>query len=206
MKNIAICIPFYKSMDTHAVASLISMLAGIHARGDRYTMVHCQSMYINEARSFLTKTVVEQIPDADYILFIDTDHIYSADALYSLIATMEKENLELLSAAYVRRGRHKQLVHMRATAPGEEPTPIPAGSVAGLTDADVIGLGFCVLRPKALRDLWDRYGLGLFTSGYESGKVHVGDDVRFSERAHESGKRVVFDAGVKVGHIAQMVL
>ena len=39
------------------------------------------------ARAFLTKTAVEQVPDADYVLCIDTDHVYSADPRTDASAT-----------------------------------------------------------------------------------------------------------------------
>lgn len=204
--KIAICIPFYKMMDTHAVQSLITMMADIHNRGDVYVPVVCQSMYITQARAFLVQTVLQHVPDADFVLCIDTDHVYDAKALYDLIGAMKEHSLDILSAAYVVRGGRGEWVHMKVNGDGKTPKRVPVGSVQGITEVDVMGFGFVVFRMALLRRLWDKHGLSLFAGGFQDGVVHVGDDVRFSELAKAAGEKIAFHAGVKVGHISTVVL
>lgn len=204
--KIAVLIPFYKTMDTNAVQSLITMFADIHSRGDIYIPVVCQSMYIDKARSFLVKTLVEHVQGVDYVLCIDTDHVYDANAVYGLIKAMEENNLDMLSAGYVGRGRPKHWVHLKAQNPGEQPTAIPVGGPPEVTECDVVGFGFLVMKTAFLKQMWEKHGFKLFSGGIDGDAVKVGDDVKFCELMKAEGKRVCFHAGIKVGHISTVVL
>jgi hypothetical protein len=199
--KIAVCIPFYKFMDALAVQSFIAMMADIHNRGDAYIPVTCHSLYIEKARTMLFKTVLEKVPEADYVLCVDTDHVYSATALYALLDKMNAQNLDMLSAAYVARGMPTLYAHCRLNEAGEM-KKIPVGSVSGLVECDAVGFGFLVLRAAYVRRMFEKHGAALFETGANTG----GEDLRFCEIAQREGGKVIFDADTKVGHISTIVL
>lgn len=198
--KIAVLIPFYRFMDGKAVESLIAMMADIHSRGDIYVPVICQNIFIESARAFLLKGTVEHVPDADYVLCLDTDHVYSATALYGLIDAMEANDLEWLSAAYACRGVPNVYAHLEGSK------KIKMGTVSGIVRCDVVGFGFLVMRMRFMKHMWAKYGNTLFARSVVDGKIHVGDDVRFSELAAAEGHKPAFHAGIKVGHLSQVVL
>lgn len=195
--KIAILIPFYKYMDALAVQSLVTMLADIHDHGDVYVQVFCHSLYIEKARSLLFKTVTENVPDADYVLCIDTDHVYSAKVLYALIERMEKEELALLSAAYRARGMVEFYAHCKKDESGAM-KKIPYTPLSGVIDCDSVGFGFLVLRGAYVRRVQEKHGSKLFDGGLSIG----GEDLQFCKIAKEDGTRIAFDADQKVGHIS----
>lgn len=202
--KIAVCIPFYKFMEAKAVESLVVMMADIHSRGDIYVPIVCHSLYIERARTALTKAVVKQAPDADFVLWIDTDHVYSSKALYSLIETMKREKLDMLSAAYTARNMPEFYAHCRYD--GGTPMKIKKNGHKGLMECDVVGLGFSVFRPAFLRRMLEKHGEALFGNRSEDGVLKTGDDRTFCDLARKAGQRVYFDADVQVGHISSVVL
>ena len=204
--KIAVCIPFYKFMEAHAVQSLITMMADIHNHGDVYIPVICHSIFIEKARAVLTETALTKIGDVDYILCIDTDHIYSATALYELIAAMEKEGLGMLSAAYNARNMPKHYAHIQMGKDGKTASKIEVGKAKGVTECYAVGFGFLVFKPDFLRKMWNLHGPNLFVGGVQDGVMYTGDDIRFCELARQAGHNAHFHAGVKVGHISQVVL
>ena len=203
--KIAVLIPFYKFMDAKSVESLIVMIADIHNRGDVYVPIFCHSLLIEKARTLLIKTAVEQAPDADYVLCIDTDHVYSAKALYGLIEALEERNLDMLSAAYVARSMPGFYAHCALDAQGIA-RKIPSSVREGIVECDAVGFGFLLMRPSFLRKMWEKHAAGLFSAELKDGKMQASDDVRFCELARQEGHGVMFHAGIKVGHISQVVL
>lgn len=199
--KIAVLIPFYKFMDAPAIQSLVAMLADIHNHGDSYAPVMCHSLYIEKARTMLFGTVLQEVPDADFVLCIDTDHVYSSKALYSLISTMKEKGLDMLSAAYVARGLPSLYAHCRLNEAGEM-KKILVGAVSGVVECDAVGFGFVVFRMDYVRRMFEKHGASLFETGANTG----GEDLRFCEIAKREGTPILFDAGTKVGHIATIVL
>ena len=203
--KIAVLIPFYKFMDSKAVESLVAMMADIHSRGDVYMPVFCHSIMVEKARTLLTRAAVEQLPDADYVLWLDSDHVYSAKAFYGLVDAMDERKLDLLSAAYVARSMPGSYAHCAFDQTGVA-RKIPSTVRDGIVECDVVGFGFLVMRPSFLKAMWEKYGEGLFVAGAVDGKMQASDDVRFCELARRDGHTVAFHAGIKVGHISQVVL
>jgi hypothetical protein len=198
--KIGIGIPFYKFMEGKAVESLITMMADIHNRGDVYLPIFAHSIAIDRARNMMVKVMVEQLPDVDYFLFIDTDQVYSAQALYTLIEKMEEHGFNQLSAAYIARGMPGHYAHCALRADGLA-GKIPAPQ-QGIVECHSVGFGFNVMRRDFLIEMHERHKPLFKDHDVEL----MGEDVYFCALQRGEGVPVRFDADTKVGHISSIVL
>ena len=196
----AISIPFYKFMEGKPVESLIAMMADIHSRGDVYCPIFAHSIAIDAARNAAVKVFIKQTPDADYFLSLDTDQVYSAEALYSLVRTMEKNDYSQLSAAYIARSIPGYYAHCGFDKNGNG-GKIPAPQ-KGIIECHTVGFGFNLLRNDFVKRM-----AGKHTVLFKSDPVkQLGEDVWFCDLQREEGIPVRFDADTKVGHVSSVVL
>jgi GT2 family glycosyltransferase len=198
MRRIGICLPFYKIMETYAVESLLGMLSSITNRGDKYILFCVHGMGIAVARNKTFDMALEQ--ELDYILSLDTDHIYSAEVLYKLIQDLDDYDLQMVSAAYASRG-NAEPVYAHVGFPDESGSfknaMIKLGSVSGLVDTYAVGFGFVLLRPEFVKKMKETFGL-LFRW---SDDKYIGEDIYFCRNAAKLGARVCFDADARVWHL-----
>ena len=205
--NILILIPMYKMMEAEAVKSLLEMCIDIHNKGDNYNIAVSNNISIALARNNMFKLVAESGQRYDYVLSIDTDHLYSAKKLYDLINKMEDNELELLLAAYFVRGisenKVRKFAHLKRNEKGVVTKIIydPNNRPTGIIDVDIIGFGFVVLRPAFIKKIYDKHKV-LFKMDPVD---FTTEDVYFSKLVKEDGYRLCIDADTIIGHFMSVV-
>lgn len=200
--NLSVLIPIYKTMDAACVQSLLSMTCHIQEAGHKIRFFFANGFNAARARVGLAREGAEdKVFQADYFLWVDSDHIYDPSALMKLINKMEDENLPMLSAAYKLRGS-EETVHGVTPIGGtfkhfhyKEFSELPESH---LIEADVVGFGFLVMKGDFLRDMWRKHGEDLF-------KMDIGingtEDVAFCQCAKKDGHKVMFDPKIRIGHM-----
>lgn len=193
--KVLILMPMYKIMDVHCVVSLVDFIQNLHEDGHHARIVFSHGFNAAKARKQLTEHAVEKT-DYDYILWLDTDHVYKTENFYKLVDRMNKDNLDMLSATYTLHG-------CPDTAHGIVKDDVFKHFTQdelknGLIDCTVVGFGFLVMRLDFLKKMHKLYGDKLFIL---DAKENCTEDVRFCRCVLESGGRVCFDSDVKVGHI-----
>lgn len=200
--NLAILLPIYKTMDAACVQSLLSMQNHLNAAGHKLKIFFANGFNAARARVGLAREVVEDKEfNADYFLWLDSDHIYDPSALMKMINKIEEDNLPMLSASYKLRGS-EETVHGVTPVGGsfkhfhyKDLNELPDGQ---LVEADVVGFGFLVMKGEFLRDMWTRHGEELF-------KMDIGmngtEDVAFCQCMKKDGHKVLFDPKIRIGHM-----
>lgn len=193
--NILILMPMYKMMDVHCVISLVDFIQNLHEDGHKARIVFTHGFNAAKARKQLAQHATEK-EGFDYILWLDTDHIYKTEELYKLIDRMKAENLPMLSATYTLHGC-SETAH--GITEGDEFRHFTQDELKkGVIDCTVVGFGFLVMTREFLKEMWDTYGDNLFIL---DAKENCTEDVKFCRCVLDSGHRVCFDSDVKVGHI-----
>lgn len=199
--KMTILIPIYKTMDAPCVQSLLSMQNHLHGAGHNLKFIFANGFNAARARVGLAREAVEDKEfNADYFLWLDSDHLYDPSAVMKLINKIEEDKLPMLSAAYKLRGG-EETVH-GITENGKfrhfhykDFKDMPQNQ---LIEADIVGFGFLVMRGQFLRDMWAKYGENLF-------KMDIGmngtEDVAFCQCAKKDGVKVLFHPQVRVGHL-----
>lgn len=195
----AICLPVYKFMEDKPICSLLAMISDIYNKDDKIDLVFAHSIGVALARNLMFEQAIKT--DADYILSLDCDHIYRASALYALVDQMEKNNLQMLSAAYNARGQFDYYAHLKLGEKGKTKIPIlPKGT--GIYECDAVGMGFCLFKREFVKMLSEKYK-PLFRFADDT---YSGEDVYLCQLVKQEGHKVCFDADIKVGHLSAMVL
>ena len=200
--KIVCCMPTYKVMDTKCVQSLVQFQASLLNDGHHVTFIFANNCYITYARNSLLKAAAS-VPDADYVLCLDSDHIYDYKQLYKLIADLEDNNLELLSAKYyVRNGfiRPRKIAALRLNKEKvlEQLDGDGEKQEFGVQEVDAIGFGFLLLKHRFVKELIEKK-IKLFQI------TEMAEDIYFCDVVKQLGYKVCYDADVVVGHMSTIV-
>lgn len=190
--------PCYKIMEIPAVQSLTEFQADVYNRGDKLSIVYANGFNAVQARTRLIEYAASD--DADWVLWLDSDHVYKADDLYALIKKCGDKGLRMLSATYFLKGAGRISCHTRFDpAKGHFKPEELTGDVM---DCDVIGFGFLVMRGDFVKEMFAQFGKDLFKMDNTDNTT---EDVYFCRKVKEVGYPVCFDSSVIVGHLTTVV-
>lgn len=136
----------------------------------------------------------------DYVLYADSDMIFSADDLNKLIA----HDADIVSGLYVtRHGEQKNVAYKkiitRRRFPYRQPELINDTLTSGYSEIAAVGFGFVLIKTSAIKSMLKRYK-SLFEPRWG-----VGEDIAFCLRAKKCGYKIYIDRDVKLGHIGEKV-
>ncbi|MDE2102018.1 MAG: hypothetical protein KGL39_32530 [Patescibacteria group bacterium] len=197
MKTIITAMPVYKFIEANSFESYIHMIDALRQKYNvRQALIH--TIDVCGGRNALADFVVKGgHDDEDYVLWLDSDHIYSADSALRLVDQMESNGLEMVSAMYKQRpGRN--LAHVRINGRVVERIPYDP-ETHGLQDVDVVGFGFLLMKVGLLKRIVDRYTPAFQWVRAEDG-IH-GEDAYFCSLLKKEGVRICYDADVHVKHL-----
>ena len=200
MKILAL-IPAYKMMDVPAVQSLCALQADIYKNGDNLNVAFINGFNAVKARSKLIEYASNQ-GDVDWVINIDTDHVYDSKDLYTLINKCKELNLEMLSAGYMLKDNSGNYAHGSFLEDGSF-KHVHADESGGIIDCDVLGFGFLVMRKDFVDKMVKTYGKDdLFLFDVRDNST---EDVYFCRQAKKIGTRICFDSDTVVGHLRLVI-
>jgi len=151
-----------------------------------------------------------------WLFFWDSDVLIESDTLERLMA----HNLPIVSGLYYKRHPHTcprcggrritPAMWVRAERVGRKPEPgkkyiaITKFPMGKLVDADVIGMGCCLIHRRVLeriRELFPKKPFFYYSHGRE--KEGVSEDFSFCELAKQAGFRILVDTSVVTKHITE---
>jgi GT2 family glycosyltransferase len=185
-------------MEIDAVRSLTTFQADVYNKGDELSIVYVNGFNAVQARTMLADYASKD--KADWVIWLDSDHIYKASDLYKLIDRCKEKNFPMLSATYYLRGAGKVTCHSRFDASkGHFQQNELTGDVI---DCDVLGFGFLVMKQSFLKEMVDKFGKDLFKMDHTDNTT---EDVYFCRKVKEAGFPICFDSSVVVGHLMTII-
>jgi len=135
---------------------------------------------------------------AEWVLFVDDDHLLPAGGLMRLLSWDEP----VVGGHYVtRRPPYKSTAHCIIRWEGDRPfyAPLDMAHVAadGLELVDGLGMGFTLIRRAA----FDAVAFPWFQLGQQSTQ-EVGEDTYFCAHVRKAGLPVYVDVGLQIPHLA----
>jgi predicted O-methyltransferase YrrM len=198
MKTLAIGMPH---VNDYSGATVLSMFGILATWGQRFLPLEEEGALIDTARNRIFRKAQKE--NADYLLFIDSDMVFPADALQKLIA-LDKD---IATGVYFsRKSPHRPIlyewtgkdtgVHRNYVEIPEEPFRV-----------DSCGGGFLLISKKVL-DEWttERYKkhgrpfTRILRDDGETGADHLGEDTSFCLRCKELGYEIWADPTIDLGH------
>lgn len=190
--KILLGMPCIKNIPTKTVGSLLKTVD----RGTIDAMI-VEGSLVYDARDDIARTAVDN--DYDYVLYVDSDMIFTADDVKNLLA----HDADICSGLYVtRHGENKNVIYneiiTRRRFPYRAPKLINDNATTGYGRIAACGFGFCLIKVSVLKSMFKRY-----KSLFEP-KWGVGEDVAFCIRAKKCGFDIFTDRDVKLGHIGEI--
>lgn len=203
--KIQVLLPIHKTMDAACVQSLVEMQADLNNAGNVTKFCFANGFNAARARIGLARYAAEDEKfNADYVLWLDSDHIYLKRNFDDLVHQIESKGVPMVSGSYKMRGS-EETAH-GITKDGEfrhfhykEFADIPKGE---LIEATVVGFGFLVMKASFLREMWGKYKEDLFKlDAVDNGT----EDVTFCNLVVREGYKVLFDPHVRIGHMEMCI-
>jgi hypothetical protein len=219
--KIALCIPCHRQTEAKFTQCLVSMVA--HTLGARIEMgdepveIEFESFIVScsllpESRNRL---VVEALHwDADYMLWLDADHIFPRDALLRLLSRSKL----VVGCNYARRFSPTSPTASILTGdtPGLVWTTEEKAKAEEVEEVSHLGLGLClvdmrayvILDEKAKEDGKDHFWPLFTIPAKEDGIGCIGEDVSYFRALREAGIGIYLDHSVswQVGHLSDAIL
>ena len=185
--------PCVKEIPTKTVISLLQTVQ----KGVVDPMI-VEGSLVYDSRDAIAKYAAEN--DYDYVLYVDSDMVFSSEDLKKLVA----HDTDIVSGLYVtRRGENKNVAYKeiitRRRFPNRAPALIEDKTLPGDGPVAAYGFGFCLIKVKAMKNMLKHY-----KSLFEP-KWGVGEDIAFCIRARKCGYKLYIDRDVKIGHIGEVV-
>lgn len=221
--KIALCIPVYGTCSAKFLYSILKMVsftqnATIEWDGEIVKpeviplLVSC-SMLV-ESRSRL---VVEAInADADYLLWMDADHVFPEDALIRLLGRSRL----VVGCNYARRFEPTSPTAAKRNIEDEESgllwTTLEKAQANELEECDHLGFGLCLMdmrvfgaleakaKSEGKEHFWPLFHFEIKPDGISA----IGEDVYFFRKLREAGIKVFCDHGLswEVGHCHETIM
>lgn len=140
--------------------------------------------------------------DADYVFWLDSDMVFKEDTLSRMMATMKKNDLDILTGLYFRRvPPYSPVLFDRLDMDGEicqwsEFNKIPDD----LFEVGGCGFGCVLMKTDVFFDVQSKFG-NMFAP-----IANNGEDIAFCWRARQCGYKIVCDPSVICGHVGYSVV
>ena len=155
---------------------------------------------IYTSRNSLAAKAIEM--EADLILWLDSDMVFSPDLLLRLQKRMDEDELDIVTGLYFRRVPPFTPVIFDGLEMTEKGCEWSEFTEIGTDPFEVGGCGFgCVLmKAEVLMNVQGKFGC-MFNP-----LNNMGEDLSFCWRARECGFKIVCDPGIICGHVGYSVI
>lgn len=161
------------------------------------SLVGAEGTDVAKQRNDVVETMYRE--KADWVLFVDDDHIFDPRSLMRLW----NRRVPIVSALIVSRKAPYRTVQLRWKG-GNLWDQVSPSELQGnsLVEVDLVGMGFTLIR----REVFDKIPRPWFKTGEETEWGWMSEDAFFCWQAKRAGFSLYADCGVRVPHLAVMAL
>lgn len=196
MKRILIAVPCFDHVDVDFAQSLVSLdTADI---GGKVSIAFLPGSLIYVARDMLADQAIAM--DADYVLWLDSDVVFTPDLLHNLLA----HDVDFVTGMYFERRPPFGPVLYKKIRYGETPAEYEAEKYLDypqkeLFEIDACGFGAVLVRTQVIKDVRERYYHAF------APQQGFGEDISFCIRAKNVGYKLWCDSSIQLGHVTRSV-
>lgn len=199
-QHVCIAIPINREITAESFSSLMQLYSHLN-KHYQVSFTTSIATYLHEGRTLIVKNAYEINKSApiDYVIWLDSDMVYTVQDFEKSLKMMKKKNLDFLSALYfTKRSKACKPVYLIKT--GEDYKLAENYPPNSLLRVDGVGFGFFLCKASALFKLHEKYGNKLFKLENDNNGRMVGEDVIFSRSAYQEGYKLYVWTDICVGH------
>ena len=198
------------------VRSLLTFMAydAAHRQTIKQLPYECESCDIVANRNRVVQNFLEKSGGAEWLLFVDTDIVFTPEHVYQLLDAAHRETAPMVSGLY------------HGFLSPDYPWPLPFafdvtdnGEFRSVIQIDTgmqrvmgFGMGFCLINRGLLEKVaeahkanpWRWFGRDSATIG--GLPTYLGEDLTLCKRASDLGFPLYLHAGVRVGHLKSQLI
>lgn len=192
-KKILIAVPTVGQVEIEYVNSILRLSRTVNAE-----IVHSAGSLVYAARNNFVKQAIDE--KYDYLLFIDSDMVFNADALNVLL----HHKKDIVSGSIFSRVAPYKPCFYKKLKLGEASEIICEHVETlqdGLQEVEGVGTAFLLIKTKVLKDIIEKHNV------YPFQPLHgYGEDLSFCIRARQCGYKIFVDNDLTIGHIGKVVV
>lgn len=143
------------------------------------------------SRNLLARRALDE--GADWLLFLDDDHVFGPDLLLRLL----DRRVDLVGALYLRRGRPFTPIAYSSRLPDDRWEPLDLGGRSGLVPVAAVGTGGMLVRREVLEAVAEPW--------FER-RPEGTEDLLFCESAIAAGVQPHVDLDARMGHLTSTAI
>lgn len=204
MSRIRILVPG-KAYTQGFLRGITSLAGALHKSDISHTITNYYGPYLPEVRNRLLldgqKPTLNVTPfggDYEYIMWIETDIVFTPEDFFNLYKSMINNNLDFLTGLFPMGPNYPP----NAVAGTWKNGRIPMNA-AGLQEIDYCGVGFLLVKKGVYESLgYPWYGAGNIYTYHltEDQWIYNGDDFSTAMRLKEKGWKLYANCNIKLGH------
>lgn len=200
-KHICVAIPINRSIPAESFTSLFQLYAYL-SRKYNVSFTSSIATYLHEGRNLILKNAwdIHKNAPIDYVLWIDSDSVFTTDDFEKMLEMSETRNIPFLSALYFTK-RSKACKPVYLIKKEKDYKLAENYPKNALIKVDGVGFGFFLCRAKELFQVYAKHGSKTFMleEKENTGKM-VGEDVVFSKAVTKEGFPLIVWTDVCIGH------
>ena len=200
-KTVQVCIPLYGYIPAPSVACMISCMAELSTFFSKFGVLTQTNTYLHLARTELAKKALanSQQSEFDYVLWLDSDIVFSFNQVKQLYETAVSTKADLVSGVYyTKQNPIYPVIYQKAGLGFKGISDLPENKII---DADAVGFGFLLMKTSSLQALASKFGLSELFSAYDKEtNAYLGEDFMFCKYAKQTGWSIKVNTGIQVGH------
>ena len=196
-QRLAVLVPTHDMCPATFAFDLANMIGyTIAAIGDKFDvgLYYVAGTYIHKARQELLEKAISD--GINYVVWVDSDMRFPKDAILQLLARDE----DVVGINYSTRGIPPRFVGIKKTTSLDENGELVAGELCetnadstGLEEVEAMGFGLVLMKSTALADLDPSDPWFFYEWNFDTGKLHVGEDVWFCKLLRDNGIKIHID-------------
>jgi hypothetical protein len=158
-----------------------------------------EGLEVGEARN-KTVQALHEIPNLEYLLFLDDDVLVPSDLLIRLSRCMKEEEYDIISGLYHIKDSNRTPLAFRIEDNLLKPISQDEELSGKVIDVDVVPMGCTLIKKSAFSKLIKPY----FKTVNESDGIrttNITEDVYFCRKAKEAGLKIGIHTGLRCGHL-----
>ena len=199
-KKVCFLNPMYRAIPTHFHQSMLGLVSGLYQNGFQVAGLMTDASLIPTCRNSLVQAAHDLYVDdpPDMYLWVDSDQVFQFKNFVTLLYHFDfSDEVDVLSARYFTKNTDDPQVVAYVKKDGGYKSISP--NLDNVQEVDAVGLGFCLVRPRAMEALWAKYGKRQFMCTFQGDEV-LGEDFYWCDLVREAGYRIFVDNTVSIGH------